>query len=57
MAADSGNSVTGWVDDLKAGDRGEAAYLFWQRYFRRPTRLAQARLRNTRRRGAERGRS
>ena len=45
MAADSGNSVTQWVNDLKAGDRGEAARLLWQRYFERLARLAQGRLR------------
>jgi DNA-directed RNA polymerase specialized sigma24 family protein len=44
MAADSGNSVTQWVNDLKAGDRGEAARLLWQRYFERLARLAQGRL-------------
>ena len=44
MAADSGNSVTQWVNDLKAGDRGEAARLLWQRYFERLARLAQDRL-------------
>jgi DNA-directed RNA polymerase specialized sigma24 family protein len=44
MAADSGNSVTRWVNDLKAGDRGEAARLLWQRYFERLARLAQGRL-------------
>ncbi len=45
MAADGENSVTQWVNDLKAGDRGEAARLLWQRYFERLARLAQARLR------------
>jgi DNA-directed RNA polymerase specialized sigma24 family protein len=45
MAADSGNSVTQWINDLKAGDRGEAARLLWQRYFERLARLAQGRLR------------
>ena len=44
MAADSGKSVTQWVNDLKAGDRGEAARLLWQRYFERLARLAQGRL-------------
>ncbi len=46
MAADGANSVTHWVNDLKAGDRGEAARLLWQRYFERLARLAQARLRH-----------
>ena len=45
MATDSENSVTHWVNDLKAGDRGEAARRLWQRYFERIARLAQARLR------------
>jgi DNA-directed RNA polymerase specialized sigma24 family protein len=36
--------VTRWVNDLKAGDRGEAARLLWQRYFERLARLAQGRL-------------
>jgi DNA-directed RNA polymerase specialized sigma24 family protein len=45
MAADNENSVTRWVNDLKAGDRGEAARLLWQRYFEQLARLAQARLR------------
>jgi hypothetical protein len=31
VAADSGHSVTQWVSDLKAGDRGEAACLLRQR--------------------------
>src|SRR5262249_13221649 len=42
--ADGENSVTQWVNDLKAGDRGEAARLLWQRYFERLARLAQGRL-------------
>ena len=45
MPADGGNSVTQWVNDLKAGNRGEAARLLWERYFERLARLAQARLR------------
>jgi DNA-directed RNA polymerase specialized sigma24 family protein len=44
VAADSEKSVTQWVDDLKAGDRGEAARRLWGRYFERLARLAQARL-------------
>jgi hypothetical protein len=40
-------SVTQWVGDLKAGDRGEATRRLWERYFPRLTRLAQARLRAT----------
>jgi DNA-directed RNA polymerase specialized sigma24 family protein len=47
MAADSGNSVTRWVNDLKAGDRSEATRRLWERYFQRLARLAQARLRTT----------
>jgi DNA-directed RNA polymerase specialized sigma24 family protein len=45
MATDSENSVTEWVNELKAGDRSEAARLLWQRYFERLARLAQAWLR------------
>jgi DNA-directed RNA polymerase specialized sigma24 family protein len=45
MVTDRENSVTRWVNELKAGDRGEAARLLWQRYFERLARLAQARLR------------
>ena len=47
MVADSENSVTQWVNDLKAGDRGEATRRLWERYFQRLARLAQARLRAT----------
>jgi hypothetical protein len=50
MAADSGNSVTQWVNDLKVGDRGEAARLLWQRYF---DRLAQGQLRTAARGSAD----
>jgi DNA-directed RNA polymerase specialized sigma24 family protein len=45
MTSDRENSVTQWVNDLKAGDRSEAARLLWQRYFERLAGLAQARLR------------
>jgi len=45
MAADSDDSVTQWVSDLKAGDRGEAARHLWERYFERLAQLARARLR------------
>jgi DNA-directed RNA polymerase specialized sigma24 family protein len=45
MATDRENSVTPWVNDLKAGDRGEAARLLWHRYFERLARLGRARLR------------
>ena len=44
MIADGEHSVTQWVSDLKAGDRGEAARLLWQRYFERLARLVQDRL-------------
>jgi DNA-directed RNA polymerase specialized sigma24 family protein len=47
VPADSEKSVTQWVDDLRAGDRGEAARLLWRRYFDRLARLAQARLQAT----------
>jgi DNA-directed RNA polymerase specialized sigma24 family protein len=42
---DGENSVTHWIGDLKAGDRGEATRRLWERYFERLARLAQARLR------------
>jgi DNA-directed RNA polymerase specialized sigma24 family protein len=48
MSADGEDSVTRWVSDVKAGDRGEAARLLWERYFQRLARLAQARLRSGR---------
>jgi hypothetical protein len=44
MAANRENPVTQWVNDLKAGDRDEAAHRLWQRDFERLARLAQARL-------------
>jgi DNA-directed RNA polymerase specialized sigma24 family protein len=44
MATDGEHSVTQWVNDVKAGDRSEAARLLWQRYFERLARLAQGRL-------------
>jgi DNA-directed RNA polymerase specialized sigma24 family protein len=45
MAGGGDESVTQWIGDLKAGDRGEATRLLWERYFSRLARLAQARLR------------
>jgi hypothetical protein len=53
MATDCENSVTHWVNDLKAGDRGESARLLWQRYFERIVRRAQARLRDVARGSAD----
>jgi DNA-directed RNA polymerase specialized sigma24 family protein len=47
VADDGEHSVTQWVSDLKAGDRGEATRRLWERYFQRLARLAQARLRAT----------
>jgi DNA-directed RNA polymerase specialized sigma24 family protein len=45
MTADGEKSVTQWVSDPKAGDRGEAARLLWERSFQRLARLAQAHFR------------
>jgi DNA-directed RNA polymerase specialized sigma24 family protein len=45
MTTDGEHSVTQWIGDLKAGDRGEAPRLLWERYFERLARLARARLR------------
>jgi hypothetical protein len=53
VTADSENSVTHWFNDLKAGDRGEAARLLWHRYFERLAQLAQGRLRAVARGSAE----
>jgi DNA-directed RNA polymerase specialized sigma24 family protein len=44
MTADGENSVTGWISDLKTGDRGGASRLLWERYFERLARLARSRL-------------
>ncbi len=48
----STQSVTQWLGRLKAGDR-DAAQALWGRYFEQLVRLAQARLRGTRRRAAD----
>jgi DNA-directed RNA polymerase specialized sigma24 family protein len=45
MAGDGEDSVTRWISDVRAGDRGEAPRLLWDRYFQRLARLAQTRLR------------
>jgi DNA-directed RNA polymerase specialized sigma24 family protein len=45
VSAESEGSVTQWVNDVRAGDRGKSARLLWERYFERLARLAQARLR------------
>ncbi len=52
MATDEGGSVTGWILDLRGGDP-EAARALWDRYFDDLVRLARAKLRATRRRGAD----
>src|SRR5689334_16691386 len=41
---DSGDSVTMWIESLKAGGAGAATKL-WRRYFEGPVRLARERLR------------
>jgi DNA-directed RNA polymerase specialized sigma24 family protein len=46
MAPEEVGSVTSWLGDLKAGDRG-AAQKLWERYFGSLVRLARARLRAT----------
>src|SRR5262245_26859164 len=46
MAAETGDSVTTWIESLKAGD-AEAAQKLWQRYFEALVRLARDRLRGT----------
>ncbi len=45
MIGENEGSVTQWVNDVKAGDRDEAARRLWERYFESLVRLAQARLR------------
>lgn len=52
MVTDEGGSVTGWILDLRGGDP-EAARALWDRYFDDLVRLARAKLRATRRRGAD----
>ena len=46
MTTDGERSVTRWISDLKAGDRGEASRQLWERYFVRLARLAQSHLRS-----------
>lgn len=46
MDDDGERSVTRWLTDLKAGDRGEASSRLWERYFERLARLAQVQLRS-----------
>jgi DNA-directed RNA polymerase specialized sigma24 family protein len=48
----SPNSVTFWIDQLKAGERAAARQL-WEGYFHRLVRLARARLQGTPRRAAD----
>jgi DNA-directed RNA polymerase specialized sigma24 family protein len=50
MAAEG--SVTGWLGQLKAGDR-EAAQKLWERYFRRLVGLARKKLRGAKPRAAD----
>ena len=52
MATEGEGSVTRWIADLKAGDP-EAARALWDRYFDDLVRLARAKLRATRRLGAD----
>ena len=44
MAGEIEDSVTVWIDSLKAGD-ADAAQKLWQRYFETLVRLARDRLR------------
>lgn len=46
------DSVTQWIEQLKAGDR-QAAQPLWERYYRRLVQLARARLRGARRRAED----
>src|SRR3954466_6105923 len=48
MPPEDGGSVTRWLGDLKAGDQA-AAQKLWERYFASLVRLAQAKLRCSRR--------
>src|SRR3954454_10651445 len=48
MSPEDGGSVTRWLGDLKAGDPA-AAQKLWERYFTSLVRLAQAKLRSSRR--------
>jgi DNA-directed RNA polymerase specialized sigma24 family protein len=48
----SEQSVTQWIQDLKAGQR-DAAEKLWQRYFHRCVQLARSRLQNLRRGAAD----
>jgi DNA-directed RNA polymerase specialized sigma24 family protein len=48
MSPEDGGSVTRWLGDLKAGDPA-AAQRLWERYFASLVRLAQAKLRSSRR--------
>ena len=43
MSSETVGSVTGWIDDLKAGDDAAALHL-WHRYFDQLVRLARAKL-------------
>jgi DNA-directed RNA polymerase specialized sigma24 family protein len=45
MTSKDEGSVTNWIDDLKGGDRDEAARRLWGRYFARLARLARSKLR------------
>src|SRR5436190_46081 len=48
----STDSVTRWIEQLKAGDQ-RAAQPLWERYYRRLVRLARGQLRGARRRAEE----
>jgi RNA polymerase sigma factor (sigma-70 family) len=48
----SADSVTRWIEQLKAGDQ-QAAQPLWERYYRRLVRLARAQLRGARRRAED----
>ena len=52
MATDGEGSITRWISDLKGGDP-EAARGLWDRYFEDLVRLARAKLKATRRLGAD----
>jgi len=51
MSCGGNGSISGWIDDLKAGDEA-AVQPLWERYYARLVRLARAKLRASRRAAA-----
>ena len=52
MAVDEGHSITGWLGELKEGDKA-AAQPFWERYFSKLVVVARAKLKRLRPTGAD----